>query len=130
MHLIFCIDDRDGLSFCGRRLSRDREVTAHMLRMTEGSSLWIHPYSESLFPDGGVIADAEYLAKAGQGAFCFVEKGMIPKSAESVTLYRWNRAYPSTERFPRELLSSMKLACTDEFPGFSHDKITMERYIP
>lgn len=130
MHLIFCVDDRDGLSFCGRRLSRDREVTAHMLRLTADSSLLVHPYSASLFPEGSVVVDEEYLSKAGKDDFCFVEKGSVPESAESVTLYLWNRAYPSTERFPRELLDSMKLAFTEEFSGFSHEKITMERYIP
>ena len=52
MHLIFCVDDDYGLSFCGRRLSRDREVYAHMLKISHGHTLWVAPESTGLFPDG------------------------------------------------------------------------------
>lgn len=133
MHLIFCIDDRGGLSFCGRRLSRDREAVAHMLRMTAGSHLWIHPDSGDLFPAEGVVADPDYLTRAGPEDYCFVEKGPFPqvwKDLKSVTLYHWNRAYPSTEHFPRKLLENRKPVSTEEFPGYSHEKITMERFVP
>lgn len=132
MHLIFCVDDRDGLSFCGRRLSQDREVTAHILSRTADTNLWILPYSAKLFPAGSMIADPDYLSKAEMGDYCFVEKGPLPnvwENVESVTLYHWNRAYPSTERFPRELLEVMTLEVTEEFPGYSHETITMERFV-
>lgn len=133
MHLVFCIDERDGLAFCGRRLSRDREVIDHMLRLTAGSNLWVHPYSANLFSGDSVLADADYLNKAAPEDYCFVEKGPFPqlwKDIKSVTLYHWNRSYPSTERFPRALLENRKLDYTEEFSGNSHDKITVERYIP
>ena len=133
MHLIFCVDERDGLSFCGRRLSQDRELISHMLNLTSGSELWIHPYSAKLFPAGSALLDEDYLRKANKGDYCFVEKGPFPevwKSVESVTLYHWNRAYPSTERFPRSLLKNMYIETTEDFSGNSHEKITMERYVP
>lgn len=133
MHLIFCIDERDGLSFCGRRLSQDRKLVSHMLKLTSGSQLWIHPYSSGLFPEGAVLAGEDYLSKANAGDYCWIEKGPFPKvwqSVESVTLYHWNRAYPSTERFPRSLLDNMHKEITEDFPGNSHENITMERFVP
>ena len=133
MHLIFCVDERDGLSFCGRRLSQDRELISHMLKLTSGSRLWVHPYSAKLFPENTVLADKDYFGKAGEGDYCLVEKGPFPrvwKSVESVILYHWNRTYPATERFPRNLLENMRKENTEDFSGNSHEKITMERFVP
>ena len=131
MHLIVCIDDRDGMAFCGRRLSRDRAVTDHIMHVTAGSKLWMHPASVSLFPDANVQAEPAFLEKAQAGDYCFAETTPLPpdiKNLESVILYRWNRAYPSTLRFPRSLLHAMHLVNTEDFPGNSHEIITMEQY--
>ena len=131
MHLIFCIDNQDGLSFLRRRLSRDREVSAHILRISEGYPLWTSPNSAALFPKGTVIADPDFLQKASCGDYCFVEMPLTADAVhglESVILYHWNRNYPSTEKLSRDLLAEMSLTHTEEFPGNSHDKITMERY--
>ena len=49
MHLIVCIDTRDGMSFCGRRQSRDRDVVARVLKTAEESRLWISAYSANHF---------------------------------------------------------------------------------
>ena len=129
MHLIVCVDDRFGLSFGGRRLSRDREVITHMLHMTRGSKLWVHPYSADLFPTDAVLADADYLEKADADDYCFLEKGGIPQNLQSVILYHWNRTYPATEHFPKEILQTMNRVSQEEIPGYSHEKITVERYI-
>lgn len=132
MHLIVCIDERDGMSFCGRRLSRDSRVSEHILALTAGHTLWVHPYSAKLFPADAVIADAAFAEKAGEGDFCFAELSVTPdtkKKLESVYLYHWNRAYPATVKFPRELLDGMYLDATEEFSGNSHETITLERYV-
>lgn len=131
MHLIVCVDDRYGMSFCGRRLSRDKAVSAHILHISAHNELWIHPSSKILFPDLNVKTDPDFLSKAKEGSYCFVETTALPdkmENLESVILYHWNRAYPATVKFPQELLKDMHLAHTEEFPGNSHDKITMERY--
>lgn len=132
MHLILCVDDRDGISFCGRPLSRDRELNAHMLRMADGKKLWMSPNSAALFPEGTVCSARDFLSQAGAGEYCFAETVLPDSSAflESVTLYRWNRAYPSTVRFPRSLLEGMHLVHREEFPGYSHETITLERFEP
>ena len=131
MHLILCIDERDGLSFCGRRLSQDRVLTEHIQTMTGGRKLWMSPYSAKLFSASNVIADNDFLEKTGIGEYCFVETTpLLPayENLESVTLYCWNRTYPATVYFQRSLLDGMQLSETLDFTGSSHDKITMERY--
>ena len=131
MHLIVCIEENDGMSFCGRRLSFDREVTAHILQMTSGSKLWMNGYSSGLFADQNIHVDEEFLAKAGQGEYCFLENMPAPgntENIESVLIYHWNRGYPSTAKFSRKALAGKELVETVEFPGYSHEKITMERY--
>lgn len=133
MHLIVCIDERDGLSFCSRRLSQDRNLNEHMLALTAGHFLWMSPYSGKLFSDENVRIDTEFQKKANHGDYCFLEIDPILEKytdLESVILYHWNRSYPSTVRFPRTLIAGMRLDAVEEFPGSSHKKITMERYVP
>ena len=131
MHLIVCIEDKDGMSFCGRRLSFDRELTAHILEITAGSKLRMSPYSADLFPDRAILAEEDFLEKAETDDYCFLENTPVPEDSEriaSIIVYRWNRRYPSTVKFPTEMLTCRELVETVEFPGYSHDKITMERY--
>lgn len=133
MHLILCIDERDGLSFCGRRLSQDKILNQHMLRITTGHKLWMSPYSGKLFPGEDIWVDEDFQQKASAGDYCFLETAPLLEeyeNLESVILYHWNRSYPSTVKFPRKLLETMHLEHTEEFPGNSHEKITMERYVP
>lgn len=45
------------------------------------------------------------------------------------SLFRWNRVYPADQYFDRSLLTcGWTLRETEEFPGFSHAKITKEVY--
>ena len=131
MHLILCIDERDGLSFCGKRQSRDRMVNDHILQLASGQKIWMSPYSAPFFEGNAACADAHFLEKAGVGEYCFLEVDPLPENnenLESVILYHWNRTYPSTVKFPRSLLSGMNLVQREEFSGSSHETITMERY--
>jgi len=131
MHLIICIDDRNGMSFCGRRLSSDCVVSAHIVSITSGSKLWMNRYSSGLFSEQNIFVDEDFLEKAGNGEYCFVENIPVPsdvRNIESVVLYRWNRRYPSTLKFPIEILDGREIVETEEFTGHSHERITMERY--
>ena len=131
MHLIVCLEENNGLSFCGRRLSSDREATSHILKMTAGSKLRMNPYSAALFPDREILVDEDFLEKAGEGDYCFLENTPVPdqfRNLESVIVYRWNRRYPSTVKFPVEMLTGREVVETVEFYGYSHENITMQRY--
>ena len=131
MHLIVCIEDNDGMSFCGRRLSSDRIVIERINTLTSGANLWMNQYSARLFSQEKVRVDEAFLQKAFQGDYCFVENIPLPTDEEvfeSVILYCWNRRYPATLKFPREILKNKEQDYTEEFSGYSHDKITMEIY--
>ena len=130
MHLILCLDDRNGLSFCGRRLSSDRLVCSHMLRLRGNSKLWMNAYSGKLFPEASVQIHDDFFQKASSGEYCFAETGPLPAAQclESVVIYRWNRHYPSTEKLPQTYLNGLRCIHREEFSGCSHDTITMERY--
>ena len=54
------------------------------------------------------------------------EASMV-KEIEKVILYHWNRDYPADTYFDLDL-TDWKITRTEEFPGFSHDKITEEVY--
>ena len=130
MHLILCIDQRDGMNFCGRRLSSDIRLTEYILQLAIGSKLWMNEYSANLFPAAVITTDEDFLQKAAEGEYCFAENTPLEgiTDLESVTLCHWNRSYPFTQAFPRSLIADMRLTHTEHFPGHSHEKITIERY--
>ena len=84
---------------------------------------------EQLFETG--ICEAEdFLDRAESGEFCFVENTEISGAAEKIEefiVFRWNRKYPGDagpDMLPWE--SGFFCAGSEEFPGNSHEKITME----
>lgn len=130
MHIVICLDDRNGLLFNKRRVSSDRAVSAR-IRETAAGTLWLHPYSEKLFSDVQYCAADDYLEKAGAGDTCFVESLDFlncMEHVEAVTVYRWNRAYPADTKLPAGILAGWTLTAVTEFPGNSHERITEERY--
>ena len=130
MHLILCIDQRDGMSFCGRRLSSDIRLTEYILQLAAGSKLWMNEYSANLFPAAVITTDEDFLQKAAEGEYCFAENTPLEgiTDLEAVTLCHWNRSYPFTQAFPRSLIADMCLTHTEHFHGNSHELITVERY--
>ena len=79
-----------------------------------------------------LCVDESFLEKAGPGEPCFVEDRSVAPFAgrvERVVLYRWGRAYPADLYWDLSL-EGWTLARREEFPGFSHEIITKEVYIP
>lgn len=118
--------------FNDRRQSRDREVIADIARMTSGKVLYVDPYSTPLFSDSEaeyvVSSDMFSLAKAED--YCFVENRRLAtfeNNIDGIVLYHWNRRYPADLYFdilPERL--GFRLMETEEFVGYSHEKITKE----
>ena len=125
-----CIDDRNGLLFNRRRLSRDRAQQEDLLALCGKKPLWLAPYSAPLFdwaPER-VRVEEKFLEQAAPGDICFVEDRPLPaEKLEGLILYRWNRAYPSDVRLELDL-SQFALTERAEFSGTSHETITRERY--
>lgn len=133
MKIILCLDDKNGMLFNRRRQSKDSALRAHVLEMTAGSSLWMNAYSAAQFEGAASITvDEDFLEKAGEQDYCFLENTDISAYAHKVTgviIYRWNREYPRDMTFPAELFADRwKLAEREDFPGNSHERITEEVY--
>ena len=130
MRLIVCLDDKNGMAFNHRRQSRDRIVTEKIEELAKGSVLRLSPYSAKLFPSGNFEPSEYYLSRAGEDDFCFVEmEDVTPyeRQIKEITVFHWNRTYPADLKFQIDL-TQWSLERTVEFPGNSHEKITMEVY--
>ena len=134
MKLIVCVDNRGGMSFFSRRLSKDKLLCQRILELTAGSRLWMSSYSASLFAgyEDRVLTCQDFLTKAGQEDYCFVENVPVEPVKDRITgliLYRWNRDYPADLMFPSALLNDgWHLRSKEDFAGNSHDCITEEIY--
>lgn len=134
MILILCLDDRNGMSFLGRRQSQDSALRRHMLEMTEASLLWMSEYSQRQFVESydHVRVASDPVSSAGDGEYCFVEKGDVMAAGdrvEKLVVYRWNRHYPSDVDFsPADFAGGIAPQVVAEFAGTSHERITVEVY--
>ncbi len=135
MILMVCVDDRDGMLFNHRRQSQDRVVRAEMLRLVEDAPLLVSPYTARQFPPDDqyrlrILEDAP--EQAGPGEYCFWETGSPApweERIEKLILFRWNRSYPGDTFLGIPLADhGWNMVETWEFPGYSHDKITVEVY--
>lgn len=137
MNIIVCIDDNYGMMFNKRRQSQDRVLREHIFSLSSQSRLWINHYTEKQFSQDGNSAvhlnvDDKFLDKAAPGEYCFVEDAPVASyesRAEKIILFKWNRKYPGDFHFDIDLSGGgWKLTSTEDFPGSSHEKITMEVY--
>lgn len=134
MRLIVCVDADNGLSFCGRRQSRDKVLCQRILELTEDSLLWMDTYSSCMFSgaENRIFVRDACLELAGEDDWCFAELQDLASCAAKVNtlvIYRWNRRYPSDRKLPPVLLAEpFRLMSRRDFAGFSHDRITEEVY--
>lgn len=132
MKIIVCLDDKGGMLFNNRRQSRDRELNADVIAMTRNSRLCIEPYSMLLFEgsEANILCERDFLDMADESDYCFVENRALAPYADridEIVVYHWNRRYPTDMFFDIDLQKEgFELISTDEFKGYSHDKITKE----
>ena len=127
------LDDRMGILFNNRRLSRDEEVCRKVCSLSEGKRLLMNSYSAKLFQEfeNGITVSENFMEEAGEGDFCFVENvKLLPyaNKIEKLIAFKWNRHYPSDTKTDIDF-SLWKLSESVEFAGKSHEKITMEVYV-
>ncbi len=129
MILMCCVDDQMGLQFNRRRQSKDAAVRQRMLELA-GGALRVSPFTARQFEaSAGVYVGDDYLSAAKDGQSCFCEDLEYLEHAEKIEkiiLFRWNRLYPSDLKF--QFPGSWRLEQTRDFPGTSHETITMEVY--
>ncbi len=133
MKVILCLDDRNGMLFNHRRQSRDRAILEKTRKICGGNSIYMNHYSEKMFEQFGPVASKEdFLDYAGDDDWCFVENVSLKKYEEQIQeilVFRWNREYPA-DYFLDIPLANEKRTFRGyvEFPGYSHEKLTMEIY--
>lgn len=135
MIIVAAVDDRNGMMFNRRRQSQDRTLRDRLLRLTAGGRLWMNHASVRQFRDceaPQINVDDSFLSKAADGDFCFVEDAAVAPYArriEEIILFKWNRKYPGDRYLDIDLRPpEWRLVSTEDFPGASHEKITMEVY--
>ena len=130
LHIAFAVDDNNGMMFNHRRVSKDSKLCKELLNSvySSGGRLQIRPYSSPLFEDGVYTSDDPW-NKAGPNDIVFVEDidPAIIYGVTEVTLFRWNRKYPSDLKSTFDF-SKYELIETKEFTGSSHEKITKETW--
>ena len=132
MILIVCLDDKGGMAFNRRRQSKDRVLREQILALT-GRPLWMNSYSSLQFEAApNIRVDEDFLEKAGQGEYCFAEfPPLAPYAAkaERILAARWNRVYPADAKLDIPLKEGLRnLVARREFPGSSHETISLEVY--
>lgn len=129
MILIACVDDRMGMMFNSRRLSRDRSVCESILEICRGKALYMEAYSRALFgaalPPGIQVTEDVGAIRDGEYFFAENPKAIDETRIDQIILFRWNRSYPADQFFPVDL-SKWRLTDTEEFAGNSHERITKE----
>ena len=131
MKLIFCIDEKKGMMFFGKRQSQDSVLREWIISHTAGSKLWMSSYSAKQFKElEGYIVDDDYVSKAAVGDYCFIEdKGYTLENVSEIILCHWNRRYQADKVFDVDLkANSFKKVDSLDIKGSSHDKITIETY--
>ena len=133
MNVIVCVDDRLGMLFNKRRPSQDQVLRERLMRLCGGRPLFMNAYSAkqfASFPPEKFAVSEQVLSQAGEDDWCFAEdQHLLPWAAHirQLVLCRWNRSYPG-DFFLDLPLDGMHLVSAEEFPGSSHEKITLEVY--
>ena len=128
MNVIMCIDDNGGLLFNNRRQSKDVFVTEKIMNLVGENNLWIHPFSGKLFPEVNLVSE-DCLSMASPEDFCFIENMHLTPhldKIEALYLFKWNRVYPYDFSLDINPADTFRLVSTEEFPGNSHENITLE----
>lgn len=131
MKLIFCLDDKNGMMFFGRRQSQDSALRQWMINRIADHKFWMSLYSSKQFEvTENIVVDDDYSSKAGPNDFCFIENGNFNiNDADEVIICRWNRKYQADRVFDVDLKKEGFNKITSEnIKGSSHDKITIDTY--
>lgn len=129
MQVIITVENRNGMLFNHRRVSRDQKVSERILAYCKEKKLWMNAYSAKLFENNPQICVSETFLEQ-KDAICFVEdQDVTPYLPEidTIILFHWNRDYPADLFFTVDL-SEWNRIHQEEFAGKSHEKITMEVY--
>ncbi len=131
MNICVCVDDSMGMSFFGRRQSRDKALIEKLLSHTEYDRILVSPYSAPLFAEfcDERVCLLENCGEPTESDMHFIELDSLPEAdaIDRILIYRWNRKYPSDKKLsisPADC--GFTLTSSVDFVGNSHDNITEE----
>ena len=141
MNIIVCADTRMGISFNGKRPTRDKEIVRQILT-THGPDIYIRPTSEkylqSVIDEFQLNTQLHIIENESDiwedtipiDAYIFVETGSeqfltdLLDNADVVYLYQWNTTYMYTEQFPDiQKDKHFSVTSTEVLKGSSHDEV-------
>ena len=128
------LDDEEGMLFYGKRLSKDRVLTADFVKSAGSLPVCAATFSKILFASDPEVQLLENpLEQAPDGAYCFIENFHLSPyldTIDTLVIYRWNRFYNSDFKLDIDAEKcGYKLVSSEDFAGSSHDKITKEIYV-
>ena len=127
-----CVDDNGGMTFNGRRQSRDRVLLRELCETARGP-VYVSPFSAKAFPeDCPVTVLDDPFVGAPDGAVLFIESLPLKPhltDIDALIIYRWNRSYPRDTYLDLDpVAEGFSLISSMDFVGSSHEKITKEIY--
>ena len=130
MTVIFFLDDKKGMLFNNRRLSRDEEVLNDIRTYLQGE-LYITGFSEKYLAASGLPYKViPALDNFNNDNYYLIENVSVKEHIDKIDriiIYWWNRTYPSDMRLDFEPADyGFKSKSIYEFAGKSHEKITRE----
>lgn len=139
MTCVVCVEDRGGVMFNHRRVSRDAVVTERILKIAaEDGPLNITSYTLPLLPQNEIppcvvhLCDHPVFEPSGTSWLEDTVGDLHPnESVHKLVIFRWNRTYPFDTAFDQNTFfsgSNWILKIQENFSGKSHEKITMEVY--
>ena len=128
MNIIVCVEDRSGIAFNHRRVSRDRKVVADIEHLLKGRPLYVRKGLEDYFEGTDIdLRDAAHMDADGFFFADIEDPSQIYNSGDELVVYRWNRRYPADVFFAMDKEKRLpELRDIWEFQGSSHDRITRE----
>lgn len=135
MNIIVCLDNNNGMLFNKRRQSQDKVLRDNIKELTKNNILYMNEYSYKLYKDidsGNITVSDDFLNICNNTDFCLVENTELVSyinKINTITVYNWNRDYPSDFYFDISLKDKKwTLINSEQFKGNSHNKITKETY--
>ncbi len=121
MNIIVCLDENKGILFNKRRVSKDKEIILDIVKNND--CIYVSEYSYKLFLEYGYSEKVIIKDICNEGTFFIEDSDVSGCNIEKITIYYFNRKYPSDYKFNIDL-SKYKKVLEEEFIGSSHEKIT------
>ncbi len=131
MKVAICVEKSGGVSFFGKRLSRDSAVSEKLLFLVGEGKLCLNESTAKLFnKDEKLKISSDFSKNVSCDDICFFENTDFSLSdVTELYLFKWNRDYPADVYLEFDPINeNFKKIKTEDFVGCSHKKITLEIY--